>query len=299
MKFNPAGYVMLNLGRRPEGLRLAGVLQGRPRQADARCRSTATSAARPTSPGISDDNIYVSDGYANSRIAKFDKNGNWVKSWGQSAAAARTPTRTPAVQQPAQHRDRSAEQRLRRRPRQPPHPGVRPRRQVPALHPPERAVRQDAASDARQPAGAACAGRNRALDAVHHATTPTQYLYAIDDEPGRLYKMTLDGKILGMLGESGHEMGQFNWAHGLACPSENTDLRRRHEQLARAEDLLKGGAPLRGASKIPTPKSRIPNPKSERRSVRVGDLDFGIWDRDFQLKRHAKSQAQSTCEGSV
>ena len=30
----------------------------------------------------SDDNIYVSDGYTNSRIAKFDKRGNWVKSWG-------------------------------------------------------------------------------------------------------------------------------------------------------------------------------------------------------------------------
>ena len=25
-----------------------------------------------------------------------------------------------------------------------------------------------------------------------------------------------------MLGESGHDLGQFNWAHGLACPSENT-----------------------------------------------------------------------------
>jgi hypothetical protein len=39
---------------------------------------------------------------------------------------------------------------------------------------------------------------------------------------GRLYKLTLDGKIVGMLGESGHELGQFNWAHGLACPSEHT-----------------------------------------------------------------------------
>ena len=29
------------------------------------------------------DNIYVSEGYVNNRIAKFDKNGNWVKTWGQ------------------------------------------------------------------------------------------------------------------------------------------------------------------------------------------------------------------------
>src|ERR1700724_2247541 len=27
-------------------------------------------------------NTYISDGYINSRIAKVDKNGNWLKSWG-------------------------------------------------------------------------------------------------------------------------------------------------------------------------------------------------------------------------
>src|SRR6478672_10792089 len=28
-------------------------------------------------------NTYISDGYINSRIAKVDKNGNWLKSWGE------------------------------------------------------------------------------------------------------------------------------------------------------------------------------------------------------------------------
>src|SRR5207244_3039881 len=50
---------------------------------------------------------------------------------------------------------------------------------------------------------------------------PTQYLYTTDQEPGRIYKLALDGKILGMLGESGRDTKQFNWVHGLACPSEN------------------------------------------------------------------------------
>src|SRR5271156_988348 len=31
----------------------------------------------------SDGNIYISDGYVNSRIAKYDKNGDWVKSFGE------------------------------------------------------------------------------------------------------------------------------------------------------------------------------------------------------------------------
>jgi hypothetical protein len=28
-------------------------------------------------------NTYISDGYINSRVAKVDKNGNWLKSWGE------------------------------------------------------------------------------------------------------------------------------------------------------------------------------------------------------------------------
>jgi hypothetical protein len=28
-------------------------------------------------------NTYISDGYINSRVAKVDKNGNWIKSWGE------------------------------------------------------------------------------------------------------------------------------------------------------------------------------------------------------------------------
>ena len=30
----------------------------------------------------SEGNIYITDGYINSRVAKYDKNGEWVKSWG-------------------------------------------------------------------------------------------------------------------------------------------------------------------------------------------------------------------------
>ena len=28
-------------------------------------------------------NIYISDGYVNSRVAKLDKDGDWIKSWGE------------------------------------------------------------------------------------------------------------------------------------------------------------------------------------------------------------------------
>ena len=50
---------------------------------------------------------------------------------------------------------------------------------------------------------------------------PTQYIYAADAFPGRVYKLTLDGKLVGCFGKSGHQTKQFGWIHEIACPSEN------------------------------------------------------------------------------
>ena len=50
---------------------------------------------------------------------------------------------------------------------------------------------------------------------------PTQYLYAADAYPGRIYKATLDGKVVGYFGTNGKQLKQFNWIHALHCQSEN------------------------------------------------------------------------------
>ena len=50
---------------------------------------------------------------------------------------------------------------------------------------------------------------------------PNQVLYAADGFPGRIYKLTLDGELLGVLGQSGKRLKQFGWIHQMACPSEN------------------------------------------------------------------------------
>jgi hypothetical protein len=39
--------------------------------------------------------------------------------------------------------------------------------------------------------------------------------------PGRLFKLTLEGKVLGVIGRSGRNLKQFSGVHQLACPSEN------------------------------------------------------------------------------
>jgi hypothetical protein len=50
---------------------------------------------------------------------------------------------------------------------------------------------------------------------------PHQFLYSSDAFPGRIYKLSLDGKVLGMLGKSGKQLKEFGWIHEIACPSEN------------------------------------------------------------------------------
>jgi hypothetical protein len=36
-----------------------------------------------------------------------------------------------------------------------------------------------------------------------------------------VYKLSLDGKVLGVLGSTGRQLKEFGWIHEIACPSEN------------------------------------------------------------------------------
>ena len=82
IKFNQAGQVIWVFGRRKES-------------ADAETK--AWENVNPPLPPVdglfrqptdvawdSEGNIYISDGYVNSRVAKYDKHGDWVKSWGEN-----------------------------------------------------------------------------------------------------------------------------------------------------------------------------------------------------------------------
>jgi hypothetical protein len=53
---------------------------------------------------------------------------------------------------------------------------------------------------------------------------PNQVLYAADGFPDRIYRLTLDGKLLGVLGRSGRRPKQFAWIHEMACPEPNVLL---------------------------------------------------------------------------
>jgi NHL repeat len=211
VKFNPAGFVMMNLGRRPEGYDSFEMKRVPPAQKQA---SEGTFDGPTDVAWDAADNIFVSDGYVNSRIAKMNKNGDWIKSWG-SYGMGDGQFRNPHNMQI----DRQGNVYV----------GDRGNGRIHVYDSDgnfKKFIWLNAAYDKKRHPTLAPVNPN-----PPNATAPwtlcinttgsTQYLFAMDTDPGRLYKLSLDGKILGMLGESGRGPKQFNWPHGLACPSED------------------------------------------------------------------------------
>ena len=224
IKFNPDGRVVMVFGRKQEA-------------ADE--NTGPVKHPKPPLPAINGQfrqvtdmawdaagNTYISDGYINSRVAKVDKDGNWIKTWGEPGAGPgqfNTPhsiaiddadnvyvadrgngriqvfdtdgkyLREIHINVPYDHSTR-------------PWMGNKP-----AEIPPTSEV----------PAPMNKSQMNGSPWAICITPGPHQVLFASDGYPGRIYKLALDGTVLGVLGTTGHGPGQFGWIHELACPTEN------------------------------------------------------------------------------
>jgi len=229
MRFNPAGLVTLNLGRRPEGPDEPDYYKG-----NGLGRGGAATSIFPAPPHVdgnfraptdvawdSDDNIYISDGYINSRVAKFDKHGNWVKSWGERGVGGTHANENPGSFNTPHNIGIDRQNNV--------YVADRGNRRIQVFDSDgkfQRFILLNAPYDKKRHPVLGNMPANppdeTAPWTICITQGPTQYLYTSDNEPGRVYKLSLDGKILGMFGESGHDVGEFNWIHGLACPAENT-----------------------------------------------------------------------------
>jgi len=195
VKFNPAGRVVMTMGRKPESVPVPAA-EGR--------SSTGAGVAgdnfnRPTDVAWdAAGNIFVSDGYGNSRVAKFDKSGKFLKSWGSRGTGPgqfNTPHSIATDAQGNVYVGDRGNKRLQ--------------------------VFDNAGTFKAQYTNVG------APWAVCVSPGPHQYLYSSNSngtgsmDNGEIYKMELDGKILGKFGQAGKLMKEFGSVHEIDCRNPN------------------------------------------------------------------------------
>jgi hypothetical protein len=164
-------------------------------------------------------NTYISDGYLNSRIAKVDKNGNWLKSWGEPGSGPGQFSTPHSIALDAEGNVYVADRGNRRI--QVFDGDGKFLRQIVIDIPFDPNARPAIGNKPELPLTGAQTMAPGAPWAICITPQPNQVLFSSDGYPGRIYKLSLDGKVLGVLGESGKQLRQFGWIHQIACPSEN------------------------------------------------------------------------------
>jgi len=216
VRFDPAGRVKMVFGRKLEA-----------------SNEEAHPLARPTPPlppidqqfrqvtdvaWDSKDNIYITDGYVNSRVARYDVNGDWLGSFGEPGTGPGQYNTLHSIVIDNQDRLWIADRNNRRI----------------QITDTTGKVLKIVTIDVPAPANAPVATGNRPPAsggprqqepgspwAICITPGPNQVLYVSDAYPGRIYKLSLDGEVLGYFGGVGKAPGKFGWIHELACPSEN------------------------------------------------------------------------------
>jgi hypothetical protein len=235
MKFDSSGQVTMLLGRKAEAERVPALpltpaavrrrvrgqaaarepaaLGGRGVAAVRRGRSAGRRGSGPVGAGAPQDlfirptdvagragNIYVADGLgSNSRVAKFDKDGKFVKSWGSTGTAQGQFNMVSGIAIDAQGNVYVADKGNKRI--QVFDGNGTPKTQI---------------TDVGAPA-ALCMTRG-----------PHQYLYASNSNPpedidvgGEIYKLELDGRVEGKFGRAGKLPKEFGTVNAIDCRSEN------------------------------------------------------------------------------
>jgi YVTN family beta-propeller protein len=197
VKFNPQGEVEMVLGRKAEAIDYLEEYWERPVEEEA-TRPGPVGAGRPNSFGRPtnvtwdlNDNIFVADGYTNSRVAKYSPTGQYLGTIGERGREVGQFSTPHDIDSDAQGNIYVAD---------------RGNSRIQVLDPDLNVIR--VITGMRSPW------------AICITPPPNQYIYSADAS-GLVYKATLEGEVLGVFGETGKALGQFYWIHSLSCPSEN------------------------------------------------------------------------------
>jgi hypothetical protein len=212
IKFNPEGRVVMVFGRKQEASDdgTGPLKKPPPPPVDGMFRQVTDVAWDAAG------NAYISDGYVNARVAKVDKDGNWLKSWGEPGDKPGQFNTPHSIAVDAQGNVYVADRGNRRI--QVFDGEGKFLRQITIDVPVDPNARPAIGNKPTQTTGTMSPG---APWAICITPPPHQVMYSSDGFPGRIYKLTLEGKILGMFGKSGKQLNQFGWVHEIACPSEN------------------------------------------------------------------------------
>ena len=213
IKFSQTGRVLMVFGRRKESADNARPWE----HVDPPLPAADGLFRQPTDVAWdSGGNIYITDGYINSRVAKYDRNGDWVKSWGTKGTG---PGQFDTPHSIAIDRSDNV------------YVGDRGNHRVQVFDTEGRFLRMFSvdippdpgtkAVNGNTPTGDRLTSMIGAPNALCITPGPTQVLFLGESTfPGRIFELSLDGKVLGVIGRSGRQLKQFSGAHALACPSE-------------------------------------------------------------------------------
>ena len=204
MKFNPEGRVLMTLGRKPESINVGAPEGGRGGGGRGGrglpgAGAPGDSFNRPTDVAWdAAGNIFVADGYGNSRVAKFDKNGKYLKSWGSKGTEPGQFDTLHAIAVDAQGNV---------------YVGDRGNKRIQVFD--NDGTFKTQYTDVGAPY------------AMCITTGAHQYLFTSNSNPstsmdnGEIYKMELDGKVLGKFGHAGKLLKEFGTVHEMDCRNPN------------------------------------------------------------------------------
>jgi NHL repeat len=217
VKFSPAGQVLMTFGRKVEASDESAHPLEHPKPPlppiDGYFRQVTDMA------WDSKGNTYVSDGYINSRIAKYDPEGNLQLSFGEPGFGPGQLNTPHSIAVDAQDNVYVAD---RGNGRIQVFGSDGKFQRIITIAVPVPSDARPAIGNMPDPNAMPKTQLPNSPWTLCITPGPTQYLYASDSFPGRIYKLSLDGKVLGWLGGGGRTLKKFGWIHALACPSENT-----------------------------------------------------------------------------